>query len=59
MIEIAEQTRRYRDAVLAVNVLRRAAVKPWQVGRSLESQELRAAAAGWSALEYRRDNKEV
>ena len=46
VIEIAEQTRRYRDAVLAMNLLRRVAVKSWCVGRSVESQELLAAAAG-------------
>jgi hypothetical protein len=46
VIEIAEQTRRYRDAVLATNLLRRVAVKSWWVGRSMESQELLAAAAG-------------
>jgi hypothetical protein len=59
VIEIIEQTRCYRDTVLATNLLRRAALKPWWVGRSGESQELLATAAGRSALEYKRDSKEV
>ena len=59
VIEIIEQTRRYRDAVLATNLLRRAALKPWWVSGSEESEELLATAAGRSALEYKRDSKEV
>jgi DNA-binding CsgD family transcriptional regulator len=45
VIEIAEQTRRQRDAELAMNFLRRAAVKSFMIGRSEDRRELIAAAA--------------
>lgn len=45
VVQVAEQTRRYRHADLAMHLLRRAASKAWTLGRGEEQRELLAAAA--------------